>query len=213
MQLSRRVALGSFVKPHVARPGWLRRAVLRASCKLWGHHVDNRVFRSKTAGDRHCRCGAEYLGEDRSATRVRHTLKCFLRHHTYRRLADRDGCHEYVCIVCGHPLLFREENDPYDWKPQFDKKVRYLCGLFGHRVEHVTFRDGLIEYACHCGHTFLKSGKALTVIKHPAVCVTTGHYVQFVTRRDGFAEYVCRNCGHPFCFADGQLSPIPSRLH
>ncbi len=38
----------------------------------------------------------------------------------------------------------------------FKKKVRYLCGLFGHRVRHVTTRDGYEEFACFCGHSFLK---------------------------------------------------------
>jgi hypothetical protein len=204
MQLSRRIALATFAKPQEPRAGRLKRALLRASCRLWGHHVDNRVFRAAAARHRHCRCGAAYLAEDRSVTRVRHTLKCFLRHHTYRRLIDRDGCHEYVCIVCGHPLVFREGDDPYDRKAQFEKKVRYLCGLFGHRVDRVTSRDGFIEYACHCGHSFLKAENALSLIRHPAVCVTSGHYVRFVARRNGFAEYVCRNCGHPFCFADSQ---------
>lgn len=209
MQLSRRVAMATFAKPQVTSPGGLRRAFLRASCTLWGHHVDNRVFRTAATEPRHCRCGAAYLGEDRSVTRVRHTLKCFLRHHTYRRLVDRDGYHEYVCIVCGHPLLFREDRDPYDRKPLFEKKVRYLCGLFGHRVERVTARDTFTEYACHCGHTFLKTENDLTLVRHPAICVTGGHYVRFVARRKGFAEYVCRNCGHPFCFADGELAHRP----
>ena len=206
MQLSRRVPVATFAKPQVTGRGWLRRAFLRASCTLWGHHVDNRVFRTAATDSRHCRCGAAYLDEDRSVTRVRHTLKCFLRHHTYRRLVDRDGYHEYVCVVCGHPLLFREDRDPYDRKPLFEKRVRYLCGLFGHRVERVTARDTFTEYACHCGHTFLKAEEDLTLIQHPAVCVTNGHYVRFVARRNGFAEYVCRNCGHPFCFADRQVA-------
>jgi len=38
--------------------------------------------------------GSPYLPEDGSATHVRHTLCCFLRHHTYERLADRDGVHD-----------------------------------------------------------------------------------------------------------------------
>ena len=194
MQLSRRVAVATFAKPQVISPGWLRRAFLRASCTLWGHHVDNRVFRTAATESRHCRCGAAYLGEDRSVTRVRHTLKCFLRHHTYRRLIDRDGYHEYVCIVCGHPLLFREDQDPYDRKPQFEKKVRYLCGLFGHRVEHVTSRDGFIGYACHCGHTFLKAenahfDQASGNLRHQGPL----RAVRRPPKR--FAEYVCRTVG------------------
>ena len=78
----------------------------KLSCFLWGHHVDNHVFKQADATARRCRCGSEYLAEDRSITRVRHTLSCFLGKHDYEKLADRDGCHEYVCTQCGHPLLF-----------------------------------------------------------------------------------------------------------
>jgi DNA-directed RNA polymerase subunit RPC12/RpoP len=205
MQLSGRVGATPFVRRPVTSPGWLRRSLFRASCMLWGHHVDNRVFRTGPGAHRQCRCGTTYLVDDGSVTRVRHTLKCFLGHHTYRRLVDRDGYHEYVCIVCGHPLLFREDGDPYDHAAVFKKKVRYLCGLFGHWVVRVTARDGFSEYACHCGHTFLKGEHELNVIRHPAVCVMSGHYLRFVVRREGFTEYVCRNCGHPFCFVAPQV--------
>jgi hypothetical protein len=180
------------------RPDW--RAKL--SCTLWGHHVDNHRFRRNTGDIRRCGCGTEYLLLDRD-TRVRHTLSCFFGHHTYERLSSRDGHHEYVCVQCGHPLLFRAENDPYAGRASFGKKVRYRCGLFGHRQVHlVAARDGFREYACACGHTFLKTEAALTRITHPLVCVLAGHFVRFVSRRYGHGEYVCRNCGHPFCFAE-----------
>ena len=100
--------------------------------------------------------------EDRSITRVRHTLSCFLGKHDYEKLADRDGCHEYVCTQCGHPLLFEAEHDPYAASPTFKKKVRYLCGLFGHRARHVATRNGYQEYACFCGHSFLKTGRSVS---------------------------------------------------
>src|SRR5262245_57306925 len=174
----------------------------RISCALWGHHVDNHRFRaSSTHHGRTCRCGAAYLPHDGSATRVRHTLSCFLGHHTYERLTDRDGHHEYVCVQCGHPLLFAADRDPYARATIFDKKVRYLCGLFGHRVREVTRRDGFVEYACGCGHTFLRSEADLEVVRHPAICVAAGHWIRFVTSRAGYTEYVCKHCGHPFCFA------------
>ena len=48
-----------------------------------------------------------------AVTRVRHTLSCFLGHHTYQHLVDRDDHHEYVCVQCGHPLLFAADSDPY----------------------------------------------------------------------------------------------------
>ena len=178
----------------------------RATCALVGHAVDNHVFRRASTLDRHCACGASYLKEDGTHTRVRHTLSCFLGHHTYQRLTDRDGHHEYVCVQCGHPLLFRADRDPYSAELQFGKKVRYLCGLFGHRVERAVARDGIVEYACFCGHTFLRSEHSLRRVHHPMICVLFGHWIRFVTRRAGYAEYVCRHCGHPFCFADPRAS-------
>lgn len=184
-------------------------ALLRKlSCAVWGHHVDNHAFRASGTDHRRCRCGTHYLAEDRSITRVRHTLSCFLGKHGYEKLGDRDDCHEYVCTQCGHPLLFDAEHDPYAATTTFRKKVRYLCGLFGHKVRHVSTRDGFEEYACFCGHSFLKeiykhgqSSPDPKVIRHPAICVISGHFIHFLTRRGGYAEYVCVNCGHPFCFA------------
>jgi DNA-directed RNA polymerase subunit RPC12/RpoP len=174
----------------------------RLSCTVWGHHVDNRLFRAARSPERRCRCGTVYLRNDGSHTRVRHTLFCFLGHHTYARVGDRDGHHEYACVRCGHPLLMDADRDPYAQSTLFPKKVRYLCGLFGHRVCPVANRDGFVEYACRCGHTFLKSAEDLHVIRHPLICVVSGHFVRAVTRRAGYTEYICRHCGHPFFFAD-----------
>ena len=170
------------------------------SCALWGHHVDNRVLGSHH-GPTRCRCGARYLSRDGSLTRVRHTLSCFVGTHSYTRLGDRDECREYVCVQCGHPLVYRSEHDPYHASSGFRKKVRYLCGLFGHNVSVVATRDGFVEYACHCGHTFLKGATDARTIRHPLVCVALGHYVRYVTARGGYHEFMCVNCGHPFCFA------------
>jgi len=185
----------------------------RLSCFVWGHHVDNHVFKQATGAARKCRCGTEYLGENRSVTHVRHTLSCFLGKHDYEKLADRDGGHEYVCTQCGHPLLFEAEHDPYSASPTFMKKVRYLCGLFGHRARYITTRDGFQEYACFCGHSFLNEVQVWGKIRHPAICVVSGHRIRYLTRRGGFAEYVCIDCGHPFCFAynpanEGHLSHV-----
>jgi hypothetical protein len=173
------------------------------SCAIWGHHVDNHTLAAGPAA-RACRCGQAYLDQAGRITRVRHTLSCFLGRHSYEPLVDRHGSREYVCVQCGHPLVFRDERDPYRQQTQFRKKVRYLCGLLGHRVEAVTARDGLVEYACHCGHTFLKAEDDRTTIRHPLVCVLLGHYVRFVTARGRFDEFLCVNCGHPFCFAQGE---------
>lgn len=177
--------------------------ITRMSCRVWGHHVDNHAFRRRPSHARTCRCGERYLLTDGSVTRVRHTLSCFFGHHTYQPLARRDRHHEYVCVDCGHPLVFAEDSDPYVARPEFTKKVRYLCGLFGHRVHHVTARDGFNEWTCGCGHSFLRSMQGEErVIRHPMICVAAGHFVRYVESRSGYSEYVCRNCGHPFCFAD-----------
>ena len=180
------------------------------SCAVWGHHVDNHVLGAEPA-DHRCRCGTRYLTRDGSLTRVRHTLSCFLGTHTYVPLAERNGCREYVCVQCGHPLVYPDGSDPYRQSDGFRKRVRYLCGLFGHRVRRVAVRDGYVEHACHGGHSFLKPldlshGEArsgLEKIRHPMICVLLGHWVQFVTARGGYDEFICVNCGHPFCFAKG----------
>ena len=174
---------------------------MRLSCAIRGHVVDNRVFRGGSGPVRRCRCGAEYLPENGAATHVRHTLSCFVRHHTYVRLADRDGVHEYVCVRCGHPLVFPSAADRFADRERFPKKVRYACGLFGHRVSAVASRHGFVEYACHCGHSFLRRASGARRIRHPLICVLTAHRIRFLTRRNGHAEYVCEDCGHPFCFA------------
>lgn len=185
---------------------------LELSCALWGHHVDNHRLAAEEA--HRCRCGAQYLTRDGSLTRVRHTLSCFLGKHTYALLAERDGCREYVCVQCGHPLVFRADRDPYRESDGFRKKVRYLCGLFGHRVEVVGRRHGWVEHACHCGHSFLKPEQHEGKIHHPVVCVLLGHYVSYVTSRSGYDEFICVNCGHPFCFAvatrtSSAATPLP----
>ena len=178
-------------------------------CAVWGHEVNNRRFDDEAVDERRCRCGAVYLGQDGSLTHVRHTLSCFLGHHTYKRLIERDGHTEYVCVQCGHPLLFRCDADPYRESAVFNKKVRYLCGLFGHDVHVVADRNGYREFACHCGHTFLKhldAASEVTHITHPAICVFSGHRIGYLTRRGGYLEYVCRDCGHPFCFVEPGIS-------
>lgn len=170
-------------------------------CVIWGHAVHNAQF---TVGERACtRCGRVCLGDDGETIRIGHTLSCFLRHHTYERVTERDGHTEYACIRCGHPLLFRSDADPYDGRGRFRKRVRYLCGLFGHRVHAVTERDGGTEYACHCGHSFVHQRGGQEMVHHPLICVLLGHWVSFIGRRDRFSEYACRHCGHPFLFARG----------
>jgi hypothetical protein len=94
--------------------------------------------------------------------------------------------------------------DRFADREQFAKKVRYACGLFGHRVRAVAERNGFVEYACHCGHSFLSQETNAEKIRHPLVCFFTAHRIRFLSRRAGYAEYVCDDCGHPFCFAEQQ---------
>jgi DNA-directed RNA polymerase subunit RPC12/RpoP len=176
-----------------------------ALCVVWGHSVDNAVFIEERK--RVCtRCGVPCLG-DRSGVvlRVGHTLSCFLRHHTYERVGERNGHTEYACVRCGHPLLFRTGDDPYANRGRFAKRVRYLCGLFGHRVHPVVERDGGTEYACHCGHSFVHRRRCESVVRHPLACVLLGHWIAFVRTRARYSEYACRRCGHPFLFASARF--------
>lgn len=173
-------------------------ALGRLRCRLFGHRVHNRAFFEH--GHACTRCHEPIL-EHGATTRVGHTLSCFLNVHTYDLLAERDGHREYVCVRCGHPLLFRLDEDPYGAEP-FTKKVRYFCSLFGHDVHHVATREGQEEYACGCGHSFLKWDDALSHITHPLVCFFQGHRIEWFANRGMLDEYVCRDCGHPFCFTD-----------
>jgi len=146
-----------------------------------------------------CGCGAAVLAPG-AESRIRHVVTCFLFGHSYVELGEREGHQEYTCTVCGHPLLFAVGENPYRGRRRFTKKVRYLCNLLGHAVHGVTVRAGRTEYACRCGHTFLKREASLEKVTHPLVCLFAGHFIQFVEERRGHAEYSCRNCGHTFCF-------------
>jgi DNA-directed RNA polymerase subunit RPC12/RpoP len=181
----------------------------RLECWIWGHAVQNEVYQR---GERACtRCGRPMLRDDGAVVRVGHTLGCFFVNHTYERVGQRHGHTEYACVRCGHPLLFPIDADPYAARGIFDKKVRYLCGLFGHRVHRVTERSCGTEYACGCGHTFVQHPEAESLVRHPMRCVLLGHWISFVERRGAFSEYACRACGHPFLFRVGRgLSPAVS---
>ena len=177
----------------------VRRAWRRLSCLLFGHKVSNSIFSLLRGAAKQCNCGVPYLSHCEE-TRVSHTVSCFLAGHRYIRIAVRSGHNEYVCVRCGHPLLFRIDRDPYSTRTIFVKKVRYLCNLFGHRVHAVASRCDLHEYACDCGHSFLKAEAERREVKHPAVCLFAGHFLRFTERRGDYDEYFCRNCGHTFYF-------------
>ena len=178
----------------------LRRLWQRAICAGFGHDVGTATWIAARQ-ERVCRCGVAILAEDGRESRIRHNVACFIFGHRYVRLGERHGHNEYACVCCGHPLLFRQGSDSYAQESAFRKKVRYFCNLFGHQVHRVSARGNFTEYACACGHSFLKPLKNLRTITHPLVCLLLGHFVGFVERRNGFAEYLCRNCGHTFCLA------------
>lgn len=160
-------------------------------CSLFGHFV------SFSPG-RECRCGIKILQTDGTQTRIRHVVSCFLAGHQYSFVQTRNEHDEFSCSKCGHPLLFRIDRNAHPHDQPFVKKVRYLCNLFGHQVHAVTGRNGFFEYACNCGHTFVKKQIALKHIKHPVICLFAGHFVRLLCQRSGLDEFYCRNCGHTF---------------
>lgn len=169
-------------------------------CRVLGHELDNRMVAGD--GPRCSRCHQRFLFEDGRTTDTRHVLGCLLRHHTYLRIDRRAGHNEYACLRCGHPLLFSVDHDPHLAPLPFPKRLQLLCGTFGHSVHEVTVRDGLTEYACDCGHSFLLAAGGLTHVHHPLVCRVTGHRVTFVERRGNYQEHRCLDCGHPFLCKD-----------
>ncbi len=179
------------------------------ACALFGHKVHHTVI---AQGSRTpcARCGAAILDRGNGTSRMAHTLSCFFGRHHYVSIATRDIHHEYVCEQCGHSLLIESARDPYASLGKFGKRVNYACGLFGHRVHVVATRSKAIEYACVCGHPFIKARKALTVIRHPLACVLMGHFVSLNQTRADWAEYLCRRCGHPFYFRLAAFGPEES---
>lgn len=167
----------------------------KVQCRLFGHRPID------TSDCNLCRCGARILPVNGSITRMRHVVSCFLSGHSYTRMGERNSHHEFACSICGHPLLIDSGRGDYAGRTSFEKKPRYRCSLFGHKVHKVVERDGFSEYACGCGHSFLKTNSALTEIKHPIICLVAGHFIRFATMRTpDQAEHACRNCGHTFYF-------------
>jgi DNA-directed RNA polymerase subunit RPC12/RpoP len=174
-------------------------ALASARCVIFGH----RVHHTRVSSEAHTpcvRCGKPILDQGNAVSHVSHTLSCFFGRHHYVRVARRKGHHEYVCEKCGHPLLFELFRDPYSSRGKFAKRVSYACGLLGHRVHVVTTDQTFTEYACVCGHSFIKAERGMTVIRHPLACVVRGHFIAAHQVRGEWAEYVCRRCGHPFSF-------------
>ena len=188
------------VVPPVAPPS-------AGSCARFGHEIDNRTVVAD--GNPRCRrCGQPFLFEDGRVSHTRHVLGCFLRHHTYIRIDRRAGHNEYTCVRCGHPLLLAVDADPHEPLAAFPKRVRYMCGVFGHAVHEVTARGGFIEYACDCGHSFLLAEQCLTRVTHPFICRVSGHRVAFVEQRGRFHEHRCLDCGHTFGWMDADAGLV-----
>jgi hypothetical protein len=161
----------------------------KAFCAAMGHHVAER-----SPGRVRCACGEEILRRDGSVTHVCHVVQCALLGHRFEVLGRRHGHDESMCLRCGHPLLRRREPAARFWKP-----IDVACGVGGHEVHTVTRRGPFTEYACNCGHTFLRREGGLRRIAHPPTCVLSGHQVRAL--RDvggGRAEFRCDDCGHPF---------------
>src|SRR5215510_5542749 len=112
----------------------LRRFFLKWRCIAFGQKVGNAVTTTHQGVPGKCPCGTPILDEDGSETRVGHTLSCFFFGHDYIRMGERDGHGEYVCEVCGHPLLVDASRSPYANQQAFHKKVRFLCIVKGHQL-------------------------------------------------------------------------------
>ena len=181
------------------------------SCTLLGHKVHHTRI-AKDSVTPCTRCGVPILDRVHGVSRVAHTLSCFFGWHNYVAVARRSAHNEYVCERCGHPLLFKLDRDPYSSHNKFRKRVNYACGLLGHRVHVVETGSQATEYACRCGHSFLKAQRALTVIRHPLTCVVFGHFVTVNEIRGEWTEYVCIRCGHPFCFRIATCGQLESEL-
>jgi hypothetical protein len=180
-----------------------------AKCALLGHKVDHtRIARNSCTPC--ARCSAAILDRGPAASRVAHTLSCFFGWHHYVAIGKRAQHNEYICEKCGHPLLLESGSDPHSNHHKFKKKVDYVCGLLGHRVHVVKKGSTATEYACRCGHPFVKAQADLKIIRHPLKCVVLGHYVTVNDTRDAWAEYVCLRCGHPFCFKLSAYEPEPT---
>ena len=177
-----------------------------ARCVLFGHRVNH----TKIAGDPGApcaRCGGAILDLGKAVSHVSHTLSCFFGRHHYVHVGSRTAHREYVCERCGHPLLFELVHDAHASAGKFEKRVNYVCGLLGHRVHTVATRSNTTEYACECGHSFVRAESGITFIRHPLACVVVGHFIRFNEIRGEWAEYVCRRCGHPFCFKLAGFAP------
>ena len=162
----------------------------KLSCILLGHQAADR-----------CDCRREPFAENGAVRHIRHVLSCFLGGHQFVKLGSRLSHNEYLCHACGHQLLLRSDRDPCREDVSFWRRPQYFCSVFGHRVQPIGKRYGLVEYVCGCGHSFMNRRVALKKIKHPVTCTLFGHFVRFLGRRDGCSEYLCKVCGHTFCYA------------
>ena len=170
-----------------------------ARCTLFGHSAQCIKISSGTS-TRCVRCGEAILDQGSAISHLAHNLACFFGGHQYVHVSRREFHHEYACERCGHPLLLELTRDGDGSRTTFTKRVSYGCGLLGHRVHVVASGSKGTEYACLCGHSFVKAAKAMTVIRHPIACVMHGHLLKVNEIRGEWAEYVCCRCGHPFCF-------------
>jgi DNA-directed RNA polymerase subunit RPC12/RpoP len=178
---------------------------------VFGHSL--RQIKISSAVSTLCgRCGEAILDQGTTASHVSHNLSCFFRGHHYVHIATRAAHDEYVCDKCGHPLLLELVRVPHENRTNFTKRVNYGCGLRGHRVHVVA--NGLrgTEYACLCGHSFVKTTSAMTIIRHPLACIVQGHLLKINEVRGEWAEYVCCRCGHPFCFKVDGVGALNSDL-
>ena len=177
-----------------------KRVFRNVICSLFGHRHGNEKFAGAMSYPTTCSCGMLILQENEVETRIRHIPSCFLLGHSFTKIGERNGHYEYCCHSCGHPLLIKKDCSSYHNLNSLQKRPRYVCGFFGHKVHKVIERNGYTEYACACGHSFLKAERDVVEVKHPLICLFAGHFVRFVEKRGENSEYLCRNCGHTFYY-------------
>ena len=184
----------------IPRQSWLPfTPLIRFSCALWGHVVDNGVQAGALLEPGGAAAARSIWARMIQNVRPAHALlfSCAtIPMFVWHAHADQDAC-----VRCGHPLVFpagaatgliasvspRRSDMPVGcsviastpWRCETGSSIR------------VPLRSQLLETTGPCRQDW-----------HPLLCFFTAHRVRFLTRRQGYTEDVCDDCGHPFCFAD-----------
>ena len=138
------------------RTGRPRRAYVRTmgwgrlTCAVVGHAVDNRRFARSSGGQALRVLRRAVPGDGRLPPRASATRSPASSATTrYAPTETRHGHHEYICVRCGHPLLFEAGSDPYRRSPLLPEegplplradRPRRPRGLRAQRVHRIRLR-------------------------------------------------------------------------